>query len=102
MQGHYVGLPPDLVQLHISRNAVQRRIQKWIMYEYAAAKSVHDASEGRADFTGTHYTYRFAVQIKSHQPVQGVVVLPDPIKRAMNIAIQGQNQTQGMLSYGMW
>ena len=103
MQTHDIGLAEQLLQRDIldpERLAV--RIWKGIKGENAASKPVHDPAEDLPDVSRPHNAHRFAVEIESLQPAQFKIPLPHPIVRFVDAAVQGQNQSHGVLRNRIW
>jgi len=76
-------------------------VGKGIVRDDLRIESAKDLSGNFADFAGADYTDNFAGDIESDEAVEREVVFANAVVSAVNFAIEGEKESNGMLSNGV-
>ena len=101
MQRDDVGLAQQVRELHVADAELpgERGIRRDVVGEQTASEPVEDAEHHRADAAGADDAGDLAVQVEADQPVEREVRLADACIRAMQLAVQGQDQRDRVLGH---
>ena len=76
---------------------VRHRVKR----DHAATEAAQDFSDDRADFTRADNARGTPAKIETEQTIEGKVPFANSIVCAMQFAVQGENQSEGMLRDGI-
>ena len=69
--------------------------------QHATAESGQDPGQDGANGSGSDDPSGLAVQVEAEQPVEGEVALAHAVEGTVGLAVQRQNQGEGMLGHRM-
>ncbi len=102
VQGDKIGMGKQGLAIHIAHpQGFAFRVGNGIVCQHGAAESREDACDNLSDLSRSHDSCGLAVEIESHQPVQGEVSFTHPIVGAMDIPVEGEDERKRMLGHGM-
>ena len=83
-----------LLEYGVEIDAVLIRIK--IIGEDLAAEAPHDFAEHFTDFPRSDHTSSLSKKVESKKPFQQKISFPDPVVRAVDLPVQGQDQSDSV------